>query len=125
VALIEVLGYAASGCVLATFCMRAMIPLRVVAICSNVLFALFGALAHIYPVLLLHVILLPVNVVRLHQAIAPEPATSFFRSFIRKARKVTRVSSVANRMRFLKAVWPSRLARPVATVRRRIFDDSL
>ena len=44
-----------------------MVPLRVVAICSNVLFASFGALAHIYPVLVLHVILLPVNVARLMQ----------------------------------------------------------
>jgi hypothetical protein len=42
-----------------------MIPLRVVAICSNVLFASFGALAHVYPVLVLHLILLPVNAARL------------------------------------------------------------
>ncbi len=87
----EVLGYAASACVLASFCMRAMIPLRVTAICSNVLFALFGALAHIYPVLLLHVVLLPVNLARLHQALAPGPATPFFLSFIRNARKITGV----------------------------------
>ncbi len=112
---IDVLGYAASACVLATFCMRAMIPLRVAAILSNVLFALFGALAHIHPVLLLHVVLLPVNIARLHQALAPEPATSFFLSSIRNARWITRVSSVANRLPFLKAVWPSRLIRPVAS----------
>jgi len=80
-----VLCYAASICVLASFCMRAMIPLRVMAICSNVLFALFGALAHIYPVLLLHVVLLPVNLARLHQAVAPERATPFFLPFIRRA----------------------------------------
>ncbi len=64
---IDLLGYAASASVLATFCMSTMVPLRVVAICSNVLFATFGALDHIYPVLVLHVILLPVNVVRLVQ----------------------------------------------------------
>ena len=64
---IDVLGYAASASVLVTFCMSTMVPLRVVAICSNVLFASFGALAHIYPVLVLHVILLPVNVARLMQ----------------------------------------------------------
>jgi len=62
---IDVLGYAASASVLVT--LSTMVPLRVVAICSNVLFASFGALAHIYPVLGLHVILLPVNVARLMQ----------------------------------------------------------
>jgi hypothetical protein len=32
---------------------------------SNVLFILYGLLAHIYPVLLLHVVLLPVNSIKL------------------------------------------------------------
>lgn len=75
---INLLGYAASASVLATFCMNTMVPLRAVAICSNVLFAVFGALAHIYPVLILHVILLPVNIVRLVQVvvIVQEPATT-------------------------------------------------
>jgi hypothetical protein len=44
-----------------------MVPLRVVASGSNVLFAAFGAFAHIYPVLVLHVILFPINVARLTQ----------------------------------------------------------
>ena len=65
--LVDVLGYAASASVLITFCMSTMVPLRAVAICSNVLFASYGALAHIYPVLILHTILLPVNSVRLYQ----------------------------------------------------------
>jgi CRP/FNR family transcriptional regulator, cyclic AMP receptor protein len=64
---IDVLGYAASASVLATFCMGTMVPLRIIAIGSNVLFILFGAFAHIYPVLVLHIILLPVNVTRLVQ----------------------------------------------------------
>ncbi len=68
---VAVLGYAASACVLATFCMKGMMPLRDVAICSNVLFAMFGAFAHIYPVLLLHTVLLPVNIGRLIQVVAP------------------------------------------------------
>jgi hypothetical protein len=74
---INLLGYAASASVLATFCMNTMVPLRAVAICSNVLFAVFGALTHIYPVLILHLILLPVNIVRLVQVlvIVQEPAT--------------------------------------------------
>jgi CRP/FNR family transcriptional regulator, cyclic AMP receptor protein len=64
---INFLGYVASASVLATFCMSTMVPLRIIAICSNVLFISFGALAHIYPVLVLHIILLPVNITRLIQ----------------------------------------------------------
>ena len=64
---VDFLGYAASATVLATFCMSTMIPLRVIAILSNILFSLFGFWAHIYPVMLLHLILFPVNIVRLMQ----------------------------------------------------------
>jgi CRP/FNR family cyclic AMP-dependent transcriptional regulator len=64
---IDFLGYAASTTVLATFCMSTMIPLRVTAILSNVLFASFGLWAHIYPVMILHLILFPVNALRLIQ----------------------------------------------------------
>jgi uncharacterized protein YjiS (DUF1127 family) len=71
---VDLIGYAACAGVFATFCMSTMVPLRIVAICSNVLFVTFSALAHIYPVLVLHVVLLPVNVVRLIQALAPTKA---------------------------------------------------
>lgn len=64
---VDLLGYAASATVLATFCMTTMLHLRLLAIGSNVLFVCFGALAHIYPVLLLHLALLPVNLARLIQ----------------------------------------------------------
>jgi len=63
--LIDALGYTASAMVLATFCMTSMLPLRLLAIGSNLLFISFGALAHIYPVLTLHLLLLPVNLARL------------------------------------------------------------
>jgi hypothetical protein len=63
--MIDVLGYAASSAVLATFMMRTMLWLRLVAIASNLLFILYGDLAHIAPVLLLHIALLPINVFRL------------------------------------------------------------
>jgi len=61
----NLLGYAASCAVLATFLMRTMIPLRLVAILSNVLFLAFGYIEHIYPVFFLHVALLPINTWRL------------------------------------------------------------
>lgn len=62
---VEVAGYVASGLVFCTFCMKTMIPLRVVAIASNVAFVVFGAFAAVYPVLILHAVLLPLNVYRL------------------------------------------------------------
>src|SRR5262245_56352543 len=64
---VDLLGYAASLLVLTTFCMNTMLPLRWVAIGSNVLFILFGYFARIYPVMILHIVLFPVNVVRLLQ----------------------------------------------------------
>ena len=54
---IDVLGYLAALAVLAAFCMSSIVPLRIVAILSNVLFALYGLSAHLYPVFLLHSIL--------------------------------------------------------------------
>ena len=73
---IDVLGYAASASVLATFCMSAMLPLRITAIGSNILFISSGALDHVYPVFVLHVVLLPVNIVRLVQLLRPIPGVS-------------------------------------------------
>ncbi len=64
---VNVLGYAASAAVLATFCMNTMIPLRIIALGSNVLFIAYGYVDHLYPVLMLHAILLPVNALRLLQ----------------------------------------------------------
>jgi hypothetical protein len=65
----EPIGYLASLLVLATFSMRNMVSLRVVAIASNVAFIAYGALAGISPVLLLHVVLLPVNALRLAESV--------------------------------------------------------
>ena len=64
---VNVLGYAASVAVLATFCMSTMIPLRIVALASNLLFCSYGYLDHLYPVLFLHAALFPVNLWRLTQ----------------------------------------------------------
>ena len=64
---IELLGYAASAAVLATFCMSTMMPLRVLALVSNVLFMAYGYADHLYPVLILHALLFPVNALRLLQ----------------------------------------------------------
>ena len=65
---IDILGYSAALAVLAAFCMSSIVALRIVAILSNVLFALYGLAAHLYPVFLLHSILL-VGSHRAHQAV--------------------------------------------------------
>src|SRR5689334_6704524 len=61
----DYIGYLASVLVLCTFCARTMIPLRAIALASNVAFLAYGGLLHLYPVLLLHAVLMPVNVWRL------------------------------------------------------------
>jgi len=61
---VEAAGYFASALVFATFCMKTMIPLRLVAIASNVAFIAYGFAGHIYPVFILHSVLLPMNVWR-------------------------------------------------------------
>jgi len=61
----EVLGYLATAFNIAAYSMRTMIPLRVLAITSNCVFIVYGATAGIYPILILHAILLPLNGYRL------------------------------------------------------------
>jgi hypothetical protein len=62
---IDIVGYSAAFAVLGSFCMTTIMSLRVLAIVSNILFAVYGILAHLYPVFLLHTILLPINVLKL------------------------------------------------------------
>jgi hypothetical protein len=63
----ELVGYLASVLVLAAFCVKEMLPLRVIAIGSNLAFISYGYAMGLPPVLLLHLVLLPVNLVRLAQ----------------------------------------------------------
>jgi hypothetical protein len=68
--LTELLGYAAAGLVLATFSARSITALRALAIASNLLFIAYAACAALMPVLVLHALLLPMNLIRLRQALA-------------------------------------------------------
>jgi hypothetical protein len=68
---IDVVGYAASGLTLATFAQRTMLPMRIMAIGANICFIGYGAMGLFIPVLALHVILLPVNLVRLRTLVSP------------------------------------------------------
>jgi hypothetical protein len=53
--------------VLAAFGMKDMVNLRIVAICSNVAFITYAVMLNLPPILILHVILLPLNGWRLAQ----------------------------------------------------------
>ena len=64
---VELLGYAAAACVFVTFYMKTMVPLRIAGIVSNFLFIAYGYDMDAYPVLILHLVLLPLNVWRLRQ----------------------------------------------------------
>lgn len=65
--IVELIGYLASLLVFSTFYMKTMIPLRTVAIASNIAFMTYGYMAGLYPVFLLHVVLFPLNIWRLYQ----------------------------------------------------------
>ena len=64
---VDGLGFCASFAVLASFCMTTIVSLRLVALTSNVLFGTYGLIAHIYPVVFLHLMLLPINLVKLYR----------------------------------------------------------
>jgi CRP/FNR family cyclic AMP-dependent transcriptional regulator len=72
VSVTEPLGYLASLLVLATFCMRDMASLRVLAIASNLAFIGYATLAGLQPILLLHAVLLPMNLWRLLETRRPQ-----------------------------------------------------
>jgi CRP/FNR family cyclic AMP-dependent transcriptional regulator len=58
-------GYAASALVFATFFMRSRTRMRQVAIVSNVAFITYGTIGSLFPLVILHALLLPLNVWRL------------------------------------------------------------
>ena len=95
---VEFSGYFASVLVFVAFYMKMMIPLRIVAILSNVAFIIYAVGSRLYPVLILHTTLLPLNVIRLrqmralvskiHEASHAEPSTESLIPFMtRKAMK--------------------------------------
>ena len=63
----DIIGYLASALVFATFYVRTMMPLRMLAIGSNIAFIAYAASEGLTPVLVLHSVLLPVNLARLFE----------------------------------------------------------
>jgi CRP/FNR family transcriptional regulator, cyclic AMP receptor protein len=75
----ELVGYVASALVFATFYMNSMTLLRVFALTSNCAFIAYACLGELFPILALHVALLPLNAWRLLQSMredtSPMPTT--------------------------------------------------
>lgn len=71
--LYEATGFLASSLVVIAFCMKDIVALRFVALASNVAFLIYGIGLGLVPVWLLHAALLPINALRLHQAIWCDP----------------------------------------------------
>jgi hypothetical protein len=68
----DVAGYVASSMVLLTFLTKDMRLLRVLAIFSNIAFVTYGLLVWLPPVFCLHLLLLPVNALRLREILTTQ-----------------------------------------------------
>lgn len=66
---IEIIGFVGAGLMVMTLAMRTMISLRVMGIASSMVQILFASLAGIWPMLIQHGILLPMNIYRLSEQI--------------------------------------------------------
>ena len=64
---IDLLGHLGALVIIATYSMKTMIPLRVAGIVGSCIFITYGYLSGTWPVLMLHLVVLPLNAVRLYQ----------------------------------------------------------
>ena len=58
---VDALGYLAASLVLATFCAKSMVTLRLLAIASNAAFITYALATGLYPIVVLHTVMLPLN----------------------------------------------------------------
>ena len=63
---IEIIGWIAVVATIATYAMRTMLPLRVLALASNLFFLIYSALEAIYPTMVINGLLLPINLYRIY-----------------------------------------------------------
>jgi hypothetical protein len=122
----EAVGYLASFLVFLTFYTKTMIPLRIVGICSNFAFIGYGYLGGLYPVLILHLILLPLNgwrlreMLRLTKQVRGAARTDLKMDWLKPFTTTRRTSAgdvlfrkgeAAGVMYFIVSVWPKRESR--------------
>lgn len=94
----EALGYLGAGLSIAASSMRTMIPLRSLALATNVVMLTYAVLAGVYPAVIVNLVLLPLNAMRLHQ-------------MLRLVREVNRAASCDLSMDWLKPYMRSRPVR--------------
>lgn len=66
----ELLGWLGAGTTVATYAMRTMMPLRIMAIISSVMFLVYGVSVQAWPLVAMEVMLLPLNLWRLRQLLS-------------------------------------------------------
>jgi len=64
---VVLVGYLAASLVFAMVCTKRMVPLRALGIASNIAFLGYGYLGELWPILILHAAMLPMNIHRLRQ----------------------------------------------------------
>jgi CRP-like cAMP-binding protein len=64
---IDIIGYAGAALMIATLAMRTMMPLRIMGIITNCLSLTYGLVSGIWPMVIQHGVLLPLNTYRLFQ----------------------------------------------------------
>jgi len=77
----EIIGYLAASLVLLTFLMRSMLTLRLMGLASNIAFLAYAHIEGLMPILVLHMLLVPINIYRIRQL-----SHSHFRKLKRRPR---------------------------------------
>lgn len=65
--IVELIGYIACSLVFATFYVKKILTLRVIAISSNIAFILYALEDNLPPIFILHSLLLPLNLYRIFE----------------------------------------------------------
>lgn len=63
--MVDLIGYIAASLVFATFYVKKILTLRLIAICSNIAFIIYAFESHLHPIFILHSLLLPLNMYRI------------------------------------------------------------
>lgn len=69
---VELVGYAGTAFTITAYAMKSSIWLRLAGIASSLAFLTYGALIASYPVMVMELIILPLNIVRLVELTAPK-----------------------------------------------------
>ncbi len=64
----DLFGWCAAALMVSTFSCRDVLRMRQLAVCTNLAFIAYGCCAALLPVLALHLLLLPINIVRWRQS---------------------------------------------------------